>query len=315
MQVEASGTQISADHIDEILRKTVESKTNDQLWAEMMTDKTVLPTFLIGTSLIPILGIMSSIAFIYSHPSYKTTIAGSAGVLSVLNFASQKGILIKDISVFERLAEVDTVIFDRACLQAKTGILSEEGPQIGESSAAPEAKAVIERLRERNIKSIVMISQDHDAPSQKMAEKLGIDHDIIDSLADYGKEGQTICVITHSSAFASANAQVSISLRGASTEAIDSAQIVLMDQELSQLGLLFDTSHRFQSNMKRTFAVVLIPHAIGFFGSLFLQFSVLPVFILVQLGWFGGMAHAMLPWQLDQDEKQALVGSSSSTEE
>ena len=307
VQVEKSGAEISAAQIDEILKKTVESKTKTQLWAQMMTDKTILPTILIGASSIPILGLMSSIAFLYSHPKYKTTIAGSAGVLSVLNFTSQKGILIKDISVFERLAEVDTVIFDYACLQRKNGILTEEESQSAAQSAAirPEAEAVIQGLRQRNIKSIIMISEDDEASTKRVAEKLGIDHyfaealpyqaaNIIDQLQ---QEGKSICYIGHSSAIALAKAEVSVSLRDASTVAIYSAQVVLMDESAKELCSLFDISRQFNTNMKRTFAIVFIPHAIGLFGSLFLHFSILPVLILSYTSFFGGVVHAMLPWR------------------
>lgn len=421
IQVEKAGEETTAAQIGEILNQTVDFKTSMQLWAEAMTNKTVLPTLLIGTSLIPIVGPMSAIAFLYSHPKYKTTVASSVSVLGVLNVASQKGILIKDGRTFELLEKVDTVIFD------KTGTLTQEQPHVGrihgsngfteekvlwyaaaaeykqshpiarailkearaqklnlpeideaeykvgygismryqdqvvrvgsirfiemesmtipseirviqkdchreghtlvlvalentvigavelQATVRPEAFAVIQGLRQRNIKSMYIISGDHEAPTKRLAEKLGIDHyfaetlpeqkaDIIESLQ---QEGKSICYIGDgiNDAIALKKAQVSVSLRGASTVAIDTAQVVLMDQSLRQLGLLFDIARQFQTNMKKTFAIVFIPHAIALTGSLFLQFSFLNVFILRNMALFAGVTHAMLPLLPDQSEK------------
>ncbi|MFZ4664590.1 MAG: HAD-IC family P-type ATPase, partial [Caldilineaceae bacterium] len=42
-------------------------------------------------------------------------------------------------------------------------------------SVRPEAKAVVEGLRQRGIKSIVIISGDHELPTRKLAQELGID--------------------------------------------------------------------------------------------------------------------------------------------
>ncbi len=50
-------------------------------------------------------------------------------------------------------------------------------------------------------------------------------------------------------------ADVSVSLRGASTAAIDSAQIVLMDENLTCLTRLLDISREFQANQKTNLVI------------------------------------------------------------
>ena len=282
-----------------------------------MTDKTVLPTLLIGACLLPMWGVLPATAFLYSHPQYKTTVARSVAVLSSLNLASQKGILIKDGRTLELLNQIDTVVFD------KTGTLTKEQPQVaaihrpkgfhtshGASQAEvlrlaaaaeykqshpiakaileeassyqlelpniseseykvgygisvtlneqvirvgsarfmemeeltmtpemrqiearchrdghtlvlvgrdnqvvggielhatvrPEAQAVIRGLRERGMKELYIISGDHEGPTKKLAQELGIDHyfaetlpeqkaDLIDQLQ---QEGKSVCYI------------------------------------------------------------------------------------------------------------------------
>ena len=60
---------------------------------------------------------------------------------------------------------------------------------------------------------------------------------------------------------------MSISLRGASTIATDTAQIILMDQTLSRLEELFEISRRFESNMNRNFESTLVPGVIIIGGA------------------------------------------------
>jgi len=57
-------------------------------------------------------------------------------------------------------------------------------------------------------------------------------------------------------------ADVSVSLRGASTAAIDSAQIVLMDENLTCLTRLLDISREFQANQKTNLVISIIPGVI-----------------------------------------------------
>ena len=113
------------------------------------------------------------------------------------------------------------------------------------AAVRPEAKAMIQGLRQRNIKHIYIISGDHDTPTQKLATALGIDHyfpetlpeskaDLIEQLQ---QEGRSVCYIGDgiNDAIALKKAEVSISFRGASTIAMDTAQVILMDQSLNQL--------------------------------------------------------------------------------
>ena len=102
----------------------------------------------------------------------------------------------------------------------------------------PEAKAIITSLRQRNI-SIVIISGDHEKPTQKLAEELGIDNYFAETLpenkasliANLQEEGRKVCFVGDgiNDGVALKKANVSISLRGASTVATDTAGIILMD--------------------------------------------------------------------------------------
>ncbi|MEN8220037.1 MAG: HAD-IC family P-type ATPase [Pseudomonadota bacterium] len=130
----------------------------------------------------------------------------------------------------------------------------------------PEAKTVIRQLRQRkNIKTMYIISGDQTAPTQKLAHDLGIDHYFAETLPEQKAtlieqlqaEGKSICFIGDgiNDSIALKKAQVSISLKGASSVATDTAQIVLMDGRLNQLPLLFKMADEFHHNINTGFMV------------------------------------------------------------
>lgn len=170
----------------------------------------------------------------------------------------------------------------------------------------PEAKEVIEQLRQRpNIKAFYIISGDHEAPTKKLAAELGIENyfaetlpenkaDLIEELKE---EGGFVCYIGDgiNDAIALKASQVSISMRGASTVATDTAQIVLMDGSLNQLVPLFEYANDFHTNTNVTFGAVVSPMLIGIWGAFFLHFGIGTMIMLNVLGWIGGISNAMVP--------------------
>jgi len=170
----------------------------------------------------------------------------------------------------------------------------------------PEAKAVIQHLRQNpQIKSTYIISGDHEIPTRKLAEVLGIDHyfaetlpekkaDIIEQLQ---QEGKFICYIGDgiNDAIALKKSQVSISLRGASTVATDTAQIILLDQGLNQLTLLFYLAKSFNQNMDTSVALVVTPTIVGIGGAYLLGLGLGSIVLLQIVALLSGTGNAMLP--------------------
>ncbi len=169
----------------------------------------------------------------------------------------------------------------------------------------PEAKAIIEGLRRFNIQSTYIISGDHETPTRNLAEALGIDHyfaetlpadkaDLIDQLQ---REGKSVCYIGDgiNDAIALKTATVSISLRGASTVATDTAQVILMDQSLNRLCDLFELARGVDLNTKRTVGSMLVPCLIGFTGALFFNLQFLGSVIMNNASLAVGVTSALLP--------------------
>jgi heavy metal translocating P-type ATPase len=414
IEVEKAGEETTAAQIGQILNQTTHFKTNGQLRADALTEKSILPTLIVGGLSIPILGPMGAVTVNNAHFSYRMLVVSSIVTLTYLQVVTQKGILIKSGEVLDLLSQVDTIVFD------KTGTLTLPKPYIGkihtlkgytenevlayaaaaeykqthpialaileeaearglsipgtdeieyeigyglkvtmheqvihvgshrlmekenitlppslqatEASAhalghslvmlalngqligaielfptvRPEAKAVLQALRQdHRIKSMHIISGDNEMPTKKLAQELGIEHyfanvlpqkkaEIIEQLQESGK---TVCYIGDgiNDSIALKKAQVSVSLRGASTIATDTAQIILMNESLKQLCDLFEFAREFDATMSKSFNAILTPSFICLAGAFFLGFSVVHTVVLKEIGLTASLANATHP--------------------
>jgi Cu2+-exporting ATPase len=128
----------------------------------------------------------------------------------------------------------------------------------------PEAQAVITELQQQGL-TLYILSGDQAEPTRHLAERLGIEHYFANVLPtekarfveQLQQQGRAVCFVGDgiNDAIALKRANVSISLRGATTIATDTAQIVLMEQSLRQLPLLFDLAHRLEGNLLTSFGL------------------------------------------------------------
>ncbi len=152
------------------------------------------------------------------------------------------------------------------------------------ASHRPEAGEIIAGLRERGVDHIAIISGDHERPTRQLAEHLGVDRHFAEVLpqdkATYvellQKEGRTVCFVGDgiNDSIALKKADVSISLRGASTIATDTAQIVFMEESLSRVCDLFDTSSELERNVSRSWNLIAIPNGLCVAGVFLFGFNI-----------------------------------------
>lgn len=167
-----------------------------------------------------------------------------------------------------------------------------------------EAKKVIAQLKKRNL-SIYIISGDHEQPTKRLAKELGIEHYLADTLPqdkaskieELQQQGKSVCFIGDgiNDTIALKKANVSISLRGASTAATDTAQVILMDKDLSKLDQLFDLSKEFEKNQKVGLATTFIPGIYCIGGIFFLHFGLLKALALYNISVVAGVGNALRP--------------------
>ncbi|MGB1249074.1 MAG: heavy metal translocating P-type ATPase [Candidatus Promineifilaceae bacterium] len=168
----------------------------------------------------------------------------------------------------------------------------------------PEAPDVIEQLRSR-FPSMIIISGDHERPTAHLAQQLGIDTYHAETLpeqkasfiAGLQAAGKSVCYVGDgiNDSIALKQANVSVSLRGASKIATDTAQIVLMNENLHQLETLFALGERYNTDMTKTMWAKSSPALIGVPGAFFLHFNLVTAVALSSVGLAASVWTALKP--------------------
>jgi Cu2+-exporting ATPase len=168
-----------------------------------------------------------------------------------------------------------------------------------------EAEEVIAGLRARGAKHLAIISGDHELPTRKLAKKLGMDRYFAEALpqdkAKYvellQKEGRTVCFVGDgvNDSIALKKANVSISLRGASSIATDTAQVVFMEVSLTKLLQLRDISRELHQNVNRSWGLILVPNLICIAGAFVGGFGVMHSMVFNQIGGLLALGNGLLP--------------------
>ncbi|MCB9542912.1 MAG: heavy metal translocating P-type ATPase [Myxococcales bacterium] len=154
-----------------------------------------------------------------------------------------------------------------------------EGALIIEPRVRPEAPAIMRGLRERGLDHLAIVSGDHAGPTRALADALGVDDCFAEVLptekADIVKafqaQGRVVCFIGDgvNDAVAMQQADVSVSLSGATTIATDSASIVLMDGTLRHLCDLVDIARKLDTNVRRSLGLLAASSVVNVGGALF----------------------------------------------
>ncbi|MCP4698435.1 MAG: heavy metal translocating P-type ATPase [Gammaproteobacteria bacterium] len=182
-----------------------------------------------------------------------------------------------------------------------------------EPTVRPEAAEVIEFLRERDIRCCIL-SGDHTAPTKAMAAQLGIEEYFAEVLpenkADYVKrlkeEGRFVCFVGDgiNDAVALKTAQVSVSLKGASTAATDTAQVIFMDGTLNSLPSLFEAADEFEETMQRNLVISIAP-GISIIGGVYLfHFGIAAAMSIFYLSCFTSIGNVLWPLVRNQEGEE-----------
>ena len=174
-----------------------------------------------------------------------------------------------------------------------------------QAAVRPEVKEIIAGLRKRGIKHIAIISGDHEAPTRKLAESLGMDRYFAQVLpadkADYveklQKEGCKVCFVGDgiNDSIALKKANVSISLRGASSIATDTAHIVFLEEGLAKLCELRDIARDLDHNVKRSWSMILAPNIACIAGVFTMGFGIMASVVTNNVAALAALANGVLP--------------------
>ena len=178
-------------------------------------------------------------------------------------------------------------------------------------SIRSEVRQMISGLRQRGIKHLAIVSGDHKEPTQKLAEKLGMDSYFYDVLPEnkanivekIQKEDKSVAFVGDgiNDVLAMKKADVSISISGTTSIATDTAKIVLMDGTLSHLCTLLDIAKSLDSCLQKTLVITFAPGILIFGGAFLLHLGVMTSIIINSVGLAAGVAYAMLPRKIEHE--------------
>lgn len=169
-----------------------------------------------------------------------------------------------------------------------------------------EIESVLDELRRRNL-DICIISGDQEGPTRRMAEALGITRYFANILpeekanlvAGLQSEGRSVCFVGDgiNDSISLKKANVSVSLRGASTVATDSAQIILTGQGLQQLPFVFQLADEFDSNMRAGYGVAVGQGIVIIGGALLSVVGIIGGTLIWSAALLAGLGIAFRPLQ------------------
>jgi len=182
-------------------------------------------------------------------------------------------------------------------------------------SIRPEAHQLVQSLQQRGLK-VYIISGDHEQPTRNIAEQLGVDHYFAETLPEnkanlvkqLREQGKFVCFVGDgiNDAIALKSAQLSISLKGASSAATDTAQIIFMDGTLASLSQLFQLSDEFEDTMRSNLMLSIIPGVTNIGGVYLLHFGLATSMSIFYGSSLVGLANSMLPLAKHQENKITL---------
>lgn len=194
------------------------------------------------------------------------------------------------------------------------------------ASHRPEAQDIVQGLRKRGVNHLAIISGDHEGPTRKLAQSLGMDEYFAGVLpgdkAEYvellQKKGRKVCFVGDgiNDSIALKKANVSISLRGATSIATDTAQVVFMEESLAKLCDFLDISRRLEANVRRSWGMIILPNALCIAGAFTMGFGIMASVLTNNVAAIGALANGMMPLrevarlqaEKDLEQKRRMTG-------
>jgi Cd2+/Zn2+-exporting ATPase len=137
----------------------------------------------------------------------------------------------------------------------------------------PEAREVVQRLKQTGIKQVVMLTGDNEGTARAIAEEAGVDayfarlmpEDKVDKIRELKKKNGRVAMVGDgiNDAPAMAVSDLGIAMGAAGTDvALETGDVALMSDDLAKIPVAFNLSKRTMKNIKQNIAISLI--VIGF---------------------------------------------------
>ena len=305
VSVEAAGRETAASHIARALDEAARHELSTQRRGERLAERAAVPTLALGAIGMAAIGPAGAMAVVLRDYGTGLRMAAPLAMLGALALCAHEGILVKDGGAFERMNEVDTVLFDLS----------------GASSVdASEFREVIEGLRRRGIGPIAILSDADEATTRPLAESLGVDR-VFAGISPAGRadcverlraEGRTVCLVGDAidDPTAREHAALSISKRGAGSVATDPAQVVLLEEGLARLCAFRDIARDLDRNVRRSWSMIVVPNVACLAGAFTMGFGLMASVLANNVAALAALGNGVLPLrkvaQLEAERRHRL---------
>ena len=184
-------------------------------------------------------------------------------------------------------------------------------------SLRAETHYVIQQLNHnKNIKNIYIISGDAEAPTRQLANELGVNyfaetlpHEKSALIETLQQQGKFVCYVGDgiNDAIAMKQAQISVSLSGASQVATDTAQVVLLDRGISHLPQLFEMAGGINHHMNNQIAVTLGVSILGVSGIFLGGWGIASIMVLNMASLLATLGYALVDKPTFVPADEALI--------
>jgi heavy metal translocating P-type ATPase len=195
-----------------------------------------------------------------------------------------------------------------------------DGSIAGAIELAPQLRRgvaeLVAGLRERGVRQLVVISGDHEKPTRDLSRSLGMDRYFAEVLPEdkaryvalLQKEGRKVCFVGDgiNDSIALKRANVSVSMRGATSVAMDTAQVVFVDDHLWKLCEFLDVSKQLEDNVRRSWEIILVPNLACIAGAFFLGFGVMASVLANNVAAIAALANGLRPRGIPSREPAPL---------
>lgn len=278
--------EMAAGHSD---RLTVQGDT--------ISTMAVLPSLALAGLAWALLGPAAGLVVLYVPLGVDMRATGPLAMLNTLRTLSRRAVVIKEGAALENLSDVDAVVFDIASM---------------DTVPRPET---VDALKAQGRDVILMT--DADTPeTRQMARMMGVDRCILAHRSEdkaafvtsLQTEGHVVCCVGDGIRDRGPleAATVSLCVGGAAGLATDAAGITLMQGDLGQVPMLFDTAAQFETTMERNFILAVTPGIVAIGGVFLADFTLLTAIALRYGGLTAGMINTMLPMRDGADDSSAL---------
>lgn len=301
VQVEQPPPPAVADEIRTALLQTVTRKSWTQQVGEASADR-MAPRMLIAFGLtLPLLGANQAAAFLTTGFGAHLRTLGPYIIRNFLLPAAQQGILIKDARALEKANLVNTLLFDARVLSAP--------------AVRVHAKTLIHTLRQRpwlmqgvtphRFAVYVLVDSGEDEAARELVAELGLDDYFAETLTiaratlveSLQQGGRFICYVGTGQGDdqVMTKATVAIAHRGLTTLTTNAAQVVLLDNDLGQLGRFFDLAAAFMVKQGFNLITPIGVDLVDIATTLLIHFGLVYSVLFNYTGLLLSMAQARLP--------------------